>query len=90
LKRFRPNAIKSIGKGVNKPGEYLEVVKKIHDHGIGIDGSFVFGFDTDDAGVFDRTVEFVSRPSSKSFIFPSSRRIPARASTSGSRRRAAC
>ena len=51
-------AIKSIGKGVNKPGEYLEVVKKIHDHGIGIDGSFVFGFDTDDAGVFDRTVEF--------------------------------
>ena len=33
--------------------------RKIHDHGIGIDGSFVFGFDTDDAGVFDRTVEFV-------------------------------
>ena len=53
------DAIKSIGKGVNKPGEYLDVVKKIHDHGIGIDGSFVFGFDTDDAGVFDRTVEFV-------------------------------
>jgi radical SAM superfamily enzyme YgiQ (UPF0313 family) len=56
-----PAAIKSIGKGVNKPDEYLEVVKKIHDHGIGIDGSFVFGFDTDDAGVFDRTVEFVLR-----------------------------
>ncbi len=54
-----PEAIKSIGKGVNKPDEYLNVVKKIHDHGIGIDGSFVFGFDTDDAGVFDRTVEFV-------------------------------
>ena len=27
----------------------------------GIDGSFVFGFDTDDAGVFDRTLEFVQR-----------------------------
>ena len=53
------DAIKSIGKGVNKPSEYLDVVKKIHDHGIGIDGSFVFGFDTDDAGVFDRTVDFV-------------------------------
>ena len=52
-------AIKSIGKGVNKPGEYLDVARKIHDHGIGIDGSFVFGFDTDDAGAFDRTVEFV-------------------------------
>jgi radical SAM superfamily enzyme YgiQ (UPF0313 family) len=54
-----PEAIKSIGKGVNKPDEYLDVVRKIHDHGIGIDGSFVFGFDCDDAGVFDRTVEFV-------------------------------
>jgi radical SAM superfamily enzyme YgiQ (UPF0313 family) len=52
-------AIKSIGKGVNKPGEYLEVAQRIHDHGIGIDGSFVFGFDTDDEGVFDRTLEFV-------------------------------
>jgi len=52
-------AIKSIGKGVNKPGEYLDVARKIHDHGIGIDGSFVFGFDADDTGVFDRTVEFV-------------------------------
>jgi radical SAM superfamily enzyme YgiQ (UPF0313 family) len=54
-----PAALKSIGKGVNKPDEYLDAVQKIHDQGIGIDGSFVFGFDTDDGGVFDRTVEFV-------------------------------
>lgn len=49
----------SVGKRFNRPGEYLEVVRKIHDHGIGIDGSFVFGFDEDDEGVFDRTLEFV-------------------------------
>jgi radical SAM superfamily enzyme YgiQ (UPF0313 family) len=49
----------SVGKRVNKPAEYLEVAHRLHDHGIGIDGSFVFGFDTDDPGVFDRTVEFV-------------------------------
>jgi radical SAM superfamily enzyme YgiQ (UPF0313 family) len=49
----------SVGKRVNRPDQYFEVVQKIHDHGIGIDGSFVFGFDTDDAGVFDRTLEFV-------------------------------
>jgi radical SAM superfamily enzyme YgiQ (UPF0313 family) len=54
-----PETIQSIGKSTNKPGEYLDVVHKIHDHGIGIDGSFVFGFDTDDEGVFDRTVDFV-------------------------------
>jgi len=51
----------SVGKRVNRPEQYLEVVRKIHDHGIGIDGSFVFGFDTDDAGVFDRTLEFVAQ-----------------------------
>ena len=54
-----PETLASVGKRVNRPGEYLEVVKKIHDHGIGIDGSFVFGFDTDDNSVFDRTAEFV-------------------------------
>ncbi len=56
-----PEALASIGKGVNHPERYLEVVQKIHDHGIGIDGSFVFGLDTDDAGVFERTVDFVRR-----------------------------
>ncbi len=54
-----PATLATVGKRVNRPGEYYEVVQKIHDHGIGIDGSFVFGFDTDDEGVFDRTLEFV-------------------------------
>lgn len=54
-----PETLRSIGKRINQPQRYLDVVRKIHDHGIGIDGSFVFGFDTDDAGVFDRTLEFV-------------------------------
>jgi hypothetical protein len=30
----------------------------LHDHGISVWGSFVFGFDTDDPEVFERTVEF--------------------------------
>jgi radical SAM superfamily enzyme YgiQ (UPF0313 family) len=54
-----PETLASMGKRVNRPSHYYEVVQKIHDHGIGIDGSFVFGFDTDDEGVFDRTLEFV-------------------------------
>jgi radical SAM superfamily enzyme YgiQ (UPF0313 family) len=51
----------AIGKRVNQPQRYLEVVQRLHDHGIGVDASFVFGFDTDDEGVFDRTLEFVRR-----------------------------
>ena len=54
-----PETLAAVGKRVNRPDEYLEIVQRVHDHGIGIDGSFVFGFDTDDDGVFDRTVEFV-------------------------------
>ncbi len=54
-----PATLSAVGKRVNRPDRYLDVVQRIHDHGIGIDGSFVFGFDTDDAGVFDRTLEFV-------------------------------
>ena len=47
-----------MGKGFNRPDNYFDVIKKVHDYGIGINGSFVFGFDGDDEGVFERTVEF--------------------------------
>ena len=50
--------LSKMGKGFNKPDNYFDVIKKIHDYGIGIDGSVVFGFDCDDEGVFERTVEF--------------------------------
>jgi radical SAM superfamily enzyme YgiQ (UPF0313 family) len=40
---------------------YGEYVKRLHDHGIGIQGCFVFGFDDEDASVFERTVEFVDK-----------------------------
>ncbi|MAI73146.1 MAG: B12-binding domain-containing radical SAM protein [Rhodopirellula sp.] len=40
---------------------YAEIVKRLHDHGIGIQGCFVFGFDNDGKDVFERTVEFVDR-----------------------------
>jgi radical SAM superfamily enzyme YgiQ (UPF0313 family) len=53
--------MRSIGRKSRLRMDYLDAIQKIHDHGIGIDGSFVFGFDTDDAGVFDRTVDFVTR-----------------------------
>ena len=36
-------------------------MRRLHDHGIGIQGCFVFGFDDEDASVFERTVEFVDK-----------------------------
>lgn len=46
------------GKRQNRPSQYREVMQMLHEHGISTWGSFVFGFDTDDREVFDRTVEF--------------------------------
>ena len=38
---------------------YKEIIKRIHDHGIRIDGAFVFGSDGDRKDVFQRTTEFI-------------------------------
>lgn len=53
-----PGTIRFTGKCQNRPSEYRQVVDMLHEHGISTWGSFVFGFDTDDPEVFDRTVEF--------------------------------
>ena len=51
--------LKAVRKGFNSPEDYLDVIRKIHDYGIGVSGAFVFGLDGDDVAVFDRTYEFV-------------------------------
>jgi radical SAM superfamily enzyme YgiQ (UPF0313 family) len=51
-------ALALAGKRQNHPERYAEIVGRLHDHGISTWASFVFGFDTDNTEVFDRTVEF--------------------------------
>lgn len=53
--------LKQMRKGFNKPEQYSEAARIIHDHGIAINGCFVFGLDGDDKGIFERTVEFVNK-----------------------------
>jgi len=48
-------------KHFHRAAAYADVVKRLHDHGIAIQGCFVFGFDSDDESIFERTVEFVDR-----------------------------
>lgn len=47
-------------KPQNLTRDYGEAVRRIHDLGIMVNGSFVFGLDHDDPGVFDRTVEWAA------------------------------
>jgi radical SAM superfamily enzyme YgiQ (UPF0313 family) len=50
------------GKQHNLNHDYDRVVKRLHDLGVMVNASFIFGLDGDDPGVFERTVEWaVSR-----------------------------
>lgn len=55
---FSTRNLQTMGKGFNKPSRYAEAVKRIHDHGIGIMGTFIVGLDDDDPGVFQRIIDF--------------------------------
>jgi len=46
-------------KKIRKVEQYAEHIREIKAHGIGVHGSFIFGFDNDTPDIFDRTVEFV-------------------------------
>jgi radical SAM superfamily enzyme YgiQ (UPF0313 family) len=46
-------------KAFNKPRRFEEAVARIHDHGIGIMGTFIVGLDDDDETVFDEIIDFV-------------------------------
>ncbi|MBN1477436.1 radical SAM protein [Candidatus Sumerlaeota bacterium] len=48
-------------KTFNLKGEYEDAIKRIHDAGISIYGSFIFGFDDDEPGVFADTLEFIMK-----------------------------
>lgn len=51
---------KEFHKEQNKVDEYKYVIKRLHDKGIAINGTFMFGMDTDTKNVFKRTVDFVN------------------------------
>ena len=51
-------SLKEAGKRQNRVREYKEAIKILHDHGITVEGAFIFGFDSDDESVFERTLEF--------------------------------
>jgi len=48
--------VRNLRYGVTK---YREVIKRIHDHGIGVHGAFICGSDGDKKDVFQRTTEFI-------------------------------
>jgi len=55
---FSTKNLQAMGKGFNQPSRYVEAVRRLHDRGIGIMGTFIVGLDDDDPGVFQRIIDF--------------------------------
>jgi radical SAM superfamily enzyme YgiQ (UPF0313 family) len=53
-----PGNLAQSNKRQNLGRDYAAVTKRLHDLGVMINGSFVFGMDDDDASVFRRTVDW--------------------------------
>src|SRR5215472_7697842 len=53
-----PTNLREQRKYQNLHRSYADAIARLHDLGVMINGSFVFGMDQDDASVFDRTVEW--------------------------------
>jgi radical SAM superfamily enzyme YgiQ (UPF0313 family) len=55
---LHPGNLQGQHKVQNLNRDYSAVVRRLHDHGVMVNASFVFGMDEDDETVFDRTVEW--------------------------------
>jgi radical SAM superfamily enzyme YgiQ (UPF0313 family) len=53
--------LRAQGKRQNLGRDYAAAVRRLHDLGVMVNASFVFGLDEDDASCFDRTVEWAIR-----------------------------
>jgi len=53
----RQPALRGIGKGFHKAADYAELMRRLHEAHIVVQGTFVFGFDHDTPDVFDMTVD---------------------------------
>jgi radical SAM superfamily enzyme YgiQ (UPF0313 family) len=61
LESIQQENLDAMGKPFNRVALYSEYVGRIRARGIMVNGSFIFGFDTDDAGIFDRTADWAQQ-----------------------------
>jgi radical SAM superfamily enzyme YgiQ (UPF0313 family) len=58
LESISPQNLRQSHKGFNSPEKYFQAVERLHEHGIALQGCFVFGLDHDGPDVFIKTAEF--------------------------------
>jgi radical SAM superfamily enzyme YgiQ (UPF0313 family) len=58
LESISPQNLRQSRKGFNSPEKYFQVVRRLHENGIALQGCFVFGLDEDEPDIFLKTAEF--------------------------------
>jgi radical SAM superfamily enzyme YgiQ (UPF0313 family) len=58
LESISPRNLRQNHKGFNAPDKYVQLVERLHERGIALQGCFVFGLDDDGPDVFLKTAEF--------------------------------
>jgi radical SAM superfamily enzyme YgiQ (UPF0313 family) len=58
LESISPQNLRQSHKGFNSPETYSQVVRRLHERGIALQGCFVFGLDHDEPDIFLKTAEF--------------------------------
>lgn len=61
--------LRAMGKSTNRVSEYKDAIRMLHDHGIGIQGSFIFGMDHDDSSVFSDVIRFIEKTHLEAVLF---------------------
>jgi radical SAM superfamily enzyme YgiQ (UPF0313 family) len=62
-------SLKQMGKSMNRAIEYSDAVQALHDYGIGIQGSFIFGTDQDGPTIFSDVLRFVEKVHLEAALF---------------------
>ena len=53
-------ALNNIKKTHNKVSDFKKMIKRVHSHGMTIQGGIIFGFDEDTTDIFDTTIETIN------------------------------
>jgi len=54
-------SINEVEKNTNAVEDYLKTIEKIHSYGMNVHGFFMFGFDNDNAKIFQNTLDFIKK-----------------------------
>jgi radical SAM superfamily enzyme YgiQ (UPF0313 family) len=61
LESISQQSMASVNKGFNRVEEYVQIIERIHAHGIAVQAGIIFGFDQDTPEIFKDTIDFLEK-----------------------------